>query len=272
MTGRNHLNLDLASSLAAGYDVDDFPAAQPDAHGEMAMFELHHPAGLMTMPGEQTADGVGHTMLYGYKGPDGFAWMLNDPRIQGKLPRLKPNETYLYGPLGQGVRCHVDGTISLFTTDQGPQQQSVYQQVKPTAFRQVAPWGSCRFDANGWHLKHVSQARIDLGAIGGLPAPLDALSSYVTLSAAIINLQGSAVALGAAAGLPDAVAKSTPILAVFAALGNLLTQLATPGAYVSPPSGGPCAPSPDVVVAVAATEAALAAAVALVPSGAVTVT
>ena len=273
MADRNHLALDVASALASGYDDDDFPAVQPDAHGEMTMFELHHPAGLMTMPADPTADGVGQTMIYGYKGPDGFAWLLNDPRIQGKLPRLKPNESYLYGPLGNGVRCHADGTISTFTTDQSPDQKSVFWQVRPNAFRQIAPWGSIQFDANGWHLKHVSQARIDLGAIDGLPAPLDALSSYITLSAATINLQATLLALGSASGASDPPAKSTPLLAALGAISTALGAIQTTLAALVGTGTGPGAPAAITAsaTAVGAAETAIAAGQITIPATGVTV-
>src|SRR6185369_2237217 len=166
---------------------------------------------------------------------------------------------------GQFIRCHPDGKISIFTTDDAtPNGKSVYSQVAPTGFTRLGPWGRETFDANGYHLKHVSGARIDLGAIGGFPAPLDAINSYVTISAQSVILDAATVSLGPDNGLGMPAAKATVANAVFTAVSAVLTALKSPSAFVAP--NGPCSAGPALITAIEAALAEIAAAAETLPS------
>jgi hypothetical protein len=72
-------------------------------------------------------------------------------------------------------------------TDDG---KTVYLKLGKDALRFVAPWGSLRFDESGFHVKTQWDARLDLGGIGGLPAPISDMTSYATLSAKTVKLIG----------------------------------------------------------------------------------
>lgn len=267
------MTLQYSRVVASRFDKDSFIGVMPETFGpnsSVGAIELFHTYGFASRPVDMDQSGA-CGLMSDTDGPTGYSFLLNDGRIQSKLPEIKPGESFQYGPTGNFFRAHVDGSLSMFTTDMGPKQQSVYFQVKPNAFRQVSPWGSIQFDGNGYHLKHVSQARIDLGAIAGLPPPLNALSSYVTLSAALINIEGTMVSLGANTGLHEPVAKGNTTYALFQALSAVLSALALPAAFISASPGSPCVPDPALLAAIATAESAIAAASVTLPSGSVTV-
>jgi hypothetical protein len=267
----NFIGLELAKVTWSGIDpVNGFHAVQVDVYGQrpgMDPWQLSHTYGFLSRPLDPDPDGGrGCSAFYYRKGQsEGFAWLANDPRVQDLLPEILPGESFQYGAKGQFVRCHPDGKISIFTTsDATPNGQSVYQQVAPTGFTRVAPWGRETFDANGFHVKHVSGARIDLGAIGGLSAPLDALNSYVTLSAQAVHIEAALVTLGPADGAGMPAAKATVATAVFSALAGVLTALEAPSAFVSP--NGPCSAGPGLIAAIEAARSAIATAATTLPS------
>ncbi len=126
-----------------------------------------------------------------------------DNRFVSRPAILKPGETMVYGAAGQFIRCHEDGSISLFTTDDGTADgRSIFLRVSPQdGFQVSTPWGRMSFGPNGFHVLHSSGARIDLGAIGGVPSigPVD-IGSYAKIQAAMCSLHGSAVSLGTSSG------------------------------------------------------------------------
>jgi len=142
------------------------------------------------------------------------------------LPGQKADEIVLQGPGQNFIRLDGKGGISLFTTDDGTEQgRSVSLQVRKDGFRLVHPHIKCTFDGTGFHVLHSSGARIDLGAISGMPAPLDALSSYVKVSAAMLQLEASAVSIGAPDGTAQPIAKAGPTLNLFTSFNNTLTVI-----------------------------------------------
>jgi len=262
---RGFYGLELGTVTFSGIDPSGFHAIQVDAFGEgssgMSPFELSHPYGFASRALNPTADGKGCSAFYWLKGSsEGFAWLANDPRVQALLPEIQPGESFHYGPKGQFVRCHADGRVSIFTTDDAtPNGRSVYFQVAPTGFTWVAPWGRITFDANGFHVVHVSGARIDLGAIGGLPAPLDQLSSYATLSGHMVRLEGSALSLGPGAGEGEPAAKALTTLAVLQSLAAALDAVgASLAALTGVPTNTSAASGPTATAATAITAAQLA--------------
>lgn len=206
------------------------------------------------------------------------------------LPALKPNEPVLMGPARNFVRLHTDGKISLFTTDDGTKSgKSVFAQIRPDGFRMVHPYAKLMLDKTGFHVFHSSGARIDLGAVSGMPAPLDSLGSYAKVSAAMVQLEGSAVSLGTASGVQDQVAKATPTLACLSAIATALSSLqgaldvisaaaaaalATPAPPATTWAAGmsPALATAEsaVIAAVAAANAAVASATATLPSNSTT--
>ncbi len=216
--------IQLGTATWSGIDpVNGFHAVQVDGLGEPGVKadQLYHPYGFLSRPlDREPKTGRGCSVFWYSKGSsERLAWLANDPRVQALLPEILPGESFQYGAKGQFVRCHPDGKISTFTTDDAtPNGKSVYSQVAPTGFTRVAPWGRETFDANGFHVKHVSGARIDLGAIAGLPPPLEALSSYFTVSAQMLRLEGSTVSIGPAGGAGMPAAKATVAQASDAAI------------------------------------------------------
>lgn len=234
------LTFQLGTVLWSGYDDDDVLGVQVDTAGDTgsAPLEMLHQHGFASRPLDPDVDAatqtaVGCVVQYAYQGSgQGFAWVSGDPRSLAKVPRLQKGESIQYGPQGNFVRCHADGSISLATTDDGTfDGRSIFLRVLPTGLVFSFPFGRLTFDATGFHVLHSSGARIDLGAIGGMPAPLDALNSYATLSARMVSLQGSATSLGTDAGLTN----QTAVAALLVEIGLLRAALASLGAVIPTP-------------------------------------
>jgi hypothetical protein len=153
-----------------------------------------------------------------------------DPKF---VPNRKPGEKQIYGSKNAFVRFKDDGSIYLFTREENTEAgKTIYARLSPDGFEIEHPHMRASFGPNGFHAVHSSGARVDLGAIGGLPAPLDALSSYAKLAGAIIQLEASGVTIGPAGTPSDPLAKSTPLLltldainAALVAIGSALTAL-----------------------------------------------
>ncbi len=128
-----------------------------------------------------------------------------------------------------------DGSVAIFTTDDNTKAgRSVYFRVSPDGFLFVAPFGTLRFDETGFHLLHASGASFDLGAIGGLPAPLDVIGSYIKMQAGTIQGSGSAQSFGS--GTPSPLALQVPTAAAIAGLQAQITALQAAIAIFAAPS------------------------------------
>lgn len=142
---------------------------------------------------------------------------------------------YAGGELGKSQGRTVwkgDGSISHITThDNTTDGQNVYLRTAPDGLSFVSPWGTMKFDKNGFHVVTASGASFKMGGIGGLPAPLDMISSYATISAGTINNHATVIANGAGPGTPLA---STPaIVAALQALQSEVQALASEIAAVN---------------------------------------
>lgn len=141
------------------------------------------------------------------------------------------NPGAVFGPVlpadgGTFIRRGRDGTVSIGTTDDGTSNgRLIYFQIKRDGFVFLAPWGKITFDQGGLHALHHSGARLDLGGLGGLPSPLDTMSSYAQLGASIMRLNGSAITMGPDTGVFEQVAKALTTLGVFSAISTYLTTV-----------------------------------------------
>jgi hypothetical protein len=122
------------------------------------------------------------------------------------LPVLNEGEVMVYGPTGSFVRMHADGSASMFVTAGGDTRSSFIKLTPAGEYTLSTPHVVQTSGGSGWHMRHSSGARIDAGAVGGLSSPLDAVSSYVTITAGMISLQASAVSLGLDSGGSNAAA------------------------------------------------------------------
>lgn len=161
-----------------------------------------------------------------------------DMRSHGKLPQLKPGESMQFGAAGQFVRCHQDGSLSLYTTDDGtPNGRSIHLHMSPTdGFEMACPWGRFTMGPMGIHLVHYAGGRLDIGALAGLPGILSALDSYATLTASMANVSGNIVSLGSDGGAANALAVQgllTFLAALMSAIGTI--TISTPGATAMAP-------------------------------------
>jgi hypothetical protein len=237
MGGYVGITFELGQIQFTEYDDRDVLRAQPDGLGEaprVGSKQLHHTLGFTARALDPDTDsdgkiieGSGGLALIGKDGIERFIVPLGDPRNLAKLPILKKGEAMMYGPAGNFARCHADGSVSVFTTTDGTLDgKSVFFQVRPDGFVLVAPWGKLTFDDEGFHMLHSSGARMEAGAIGGLPDPLtDLIGSYFKIGAASVEIDAALTTIGAAGGVPDSAAKSTPVIAALAAIGSALSAI-----------------------------------------------
>lgn len=263
---------------ATKYDKDSFITVKPESFGStgaIGTIEAFHPYGFAGRPDDKDSNGAAGALI-DIDGPQGYAWIMNDGRAQSLLPEILAGESFQYGAFGNFVRCHRDGRVSLFTTDDGTVNgRTIAMTIGPTGMVYNSPWGNMKLDATGFHVLHSSGARIDLGACGGLPAPLSALASYLKLSAALVQIEGSAVSLGATGGVGAPAAKGDAVVTVLGAISSALTAIeaalsattAIPGANAV--MAGPVA---DAVAAITAAQTAITTGAAAIPSSSAMVT
>jgi hypothetical protein len=198
-----------------------------------------------------------------------------DLRGQQLAGRLAEGEFCLYAPgvdaKSQGrVIGKSDGSITTFTTDTNTDVdsggKSVYARVAPDGFEWVAPWGTMRFNAESFSITHKpSGCTFDMFAMFGLPAPLDKITSCISLQAGSINMPASATSFGV--GVPTPLAGS---VAVLAAISGLQAQIAALkiaiAAITAGATNGGTAAIATQAVALAAAAANVSAAVLLIPA------
>jgi hypothetical protein len=264
------MKLEYCRIEASKHDKDSFLAVIPETFGDsynLGTMELSHPYGFASRPVDKDAEGGACGAFYSTEGAQGYCWLANDGRIQSKLPEVLEGESFQYGVTGNFVRCHQDGRISLFTTDDATVNgRTVAFTIGPKGLLFSYPYGKLTIDETGFHYLHNSGARIDAGAIGGLPAPLDVVSSYASIGASAVRLNGAAVSLGTSTGAPQPVALAVTTLSLFGALSSVLTALATPGAFISASPGSPCAVGPELAAAIASAATAITGAATTLPS------
>lgn len=183
-----------------------------------------------------------------------------DVRLNQAFPNPKPGDVLLVGYASNFVKLAADGNLfAVVTSDGTPNGQLVQLQHRKDGLAYVAPWGKLTYDAGGLHALHISGARIDLGGIGGMPAPFSSLGSYATLSAAMVKLECSACTVGPEAGVHDNAVKATPLETLHASLSASLVAMSALnvalGAFVASPAVAILANSAALTVATALTTA-----------------
>lgn len=199
-----------------------------------------------------------------------------DTRTQTIFASIKEGETAVFAAGGDGlsqakILLKDDGSINLYTTDTNTTAgKSVYLRLATDGLQFTAPWGTLTFDESGFHVLHSSGASFDLGGIYGVPgfdsAPLNTLTSYVTMQAGTISSQSSAQAFGVGAPLP--LAGSVGTLSAISALQAQITSLQTViAAIVGAPTGpiGTAALAPQLP-ALAASAASVASSILTIPA------
>jgi len=275
------LHWDLYGLAFSEMDPDGFLIGQPDHYGEKAGGgpggEIHQPFGFWSNPPDPEVDPDGNigrrcNVFVAWEGGQPHLIAGSDPRFIPLLPNRVKGESGIYGSKGNFVRCQVDGGVTMYTTADGtPTGQVVYRRAAPDNFADVAPWGRETFDANGKRIVTASGARFVMGGIAGLPDPVSVIGSYIKLSAGTVRLEGTVITIGPATGISDAIAKATPVTAVFSALGSVVAILAKPGSLNAPPSGGAVVLSPDLLDALSALGTAITSAISATPSSSATV-
>lgn len=144
---------------------------------------------------------------------------------------LKAGETCIYAVgedcTAQGkILLKSNGAITIYTTDDNTADGvAVYFTVAPDGLSFTAPWGSLKFDATGFHVKHASGAEFRMGGIGGMPAPLDQIASYIRLVAGSVSSEASVLAQGVGIGVE--LAAADPVLTAIASLQTQMQAVMT---------------------------------------------
>lgn len=233
------IELDIGIAMGSEVDNKGHLSVQIDGYGEgqagVAPYEVQAIGGILRRPLDPVVDGEGNPdptkacpTMYGMEGGRGHAFPLLDPRTVAKMPVIQKGEALVPGDAGQFIRFHVDGATTTMTTDAAgdPSGNAVYFRVKPDGLEFVAPWGTLTFDASGFHVDHpASGAKLHLGYVGGLPAPLDAVGSYVTIEGGVVSINGAMVSVGPD-GAADSAVKATPLLAYLAQMAAGINSLA----------------------------------------------
>lgn len=229
-------NHDIRIVQGTEYDADDVLGVQFDVYGKNGgcpAVEMHHNFGFQARAADPDTDGRGCQVHTAYEGDRQHCWLSYDPRPIAKLPPIKKGESRMYGFAGNFVRCHLDGSISTYTTTGGgdPEAESVYSQVAPDKFVRTAPWGTERFDDGGWRLTTHTGARIGLGGVGGLPSPLDQLGTYFAVRANIVKMECASASFGGSGAVPLAKADAVVLLAeaIITAFGTITAGSSTTG-------------------------------------------
>lgn len=162
-----------------------------------------------------------------------------------------------------------DGSINHYTTDTNTKDgTSVYERIAPDGISWVAPWGTLKFDATGFHINHSSGAQLSLGGIYGMPSPLDQIASYFRITAGTVNHDTSNMSTGGAADLPKQLASAE---ACAIAIASLQAQLAAVTKALAALNGdvthaAAAIPTADAVTEVANGSSTVAAAILAIPT------
>jgi hypothetical protein len=234
---------DISPIATSEYDADGFVGVQFDWDGEPGeaggpSVELHSTYGFYSKPLDADSEGSCYA-LKAYEGSRCHAWLSYDPRSVQKLPNIKKGESMQYGPKGNFVRCCDDGRVVMSTSTTpddplGANAQNVFLELHPTEGLMFAsPWGRLEISPRGCHITTRSGARLDLGGIAGIPAPFSSISSYASLKAAMVKVEGAPVSIGAGAG--DALITKTAFLTFMttAVVPAIAAAAADPGAGTS---------------------------------------
>lgn len=209
--------------------------------GSAPPFETLHPFGFISRPPDPAVDANGEPTegckaAVAYDGDEGFVLPLTHQVTIAQLPQLQKGDAQIYSTSGAFHRVGADATIKSMTTDTGvPAGRTIYDELGPTGWELVTPW--CRIQAGelGVHIVHSSGARLDLGAMSapGVPA---SIASMASLSAGMVEINGSLVSIGTDGGVTAETANLGLALffdALVAAIGTITSG--TPGATAMAP-------------------------------------
>lgn len=254
---------------------------------------VFHQWGLLSMPAAPVP---------GESAPEGIVFKTGsgDVVVGGRSVRsgeiaglIKPGESCFFADGSRAsILCKNDGSVRLVTThDNSRGGRTIAATVGTNGVDLSTPWSRLTISDLGIHGYCVRSdgsagAYFDLGSVAGLPAPFDAMGTYLAMGANLVRIEGQTIALGTDAGVAEPVAKATTTVTVLDAVSNALaaassafTRLNTPSALVAPSGGGPVVLSPTLIAAISnaasaisAATAAIAAAHTTLPSTSTTVT
>jgi hypothetical protein len=248
----SEMTFELGQALLTVYDENNFLDIQVDApdgdNSGLHPYESHLPYGLFARPPDPEKDANGTPLpatctnvLIAHEGGRGHVIPLENPAIVQKLPQIQPGENGVHGPVGQFVRFHNDGAISLWIPGKAGGPDASYR-FTAEGIEFSGAMGTMRFTPEQFAVDHRSGASLRATAVGGLPAPLNQIASAITLQAGTVDLTASAVSLGPdtkAGAVPhQPLANATTLLVYLAELAAAINAIAT-ALTTGGNSGGP---------------------------------
>lgn len=241
-----------ASELAVGVDI--LTSRQDDATGTLLLqtgdvlagttesddCEFYQQPGFASRPAVPTPGQAAAQAVVVRQSDHDVVIAVRDPRSQAIYGNLAAGESCLYAPASQArVMLKADGGVVIYTTDDNTKDgRGIYFKISPTkGLEYSCPWGRMNFGPLGFHVVHSGGARIDLGAVGGLPGPLASLGSYAKLEGGITSIKGGAVSLGTDGGAANeaaVTALASYLASLVTALGAAFTAVGVAGAANGP--------------------------------------
>jgi hypothetical protein len=235
-------SIDIQNVVGTSIDADGFQSTQWDADGEndagVTAGQAHHLFGSWGRAPDGTAESTatgaaGAGSLDPSKSAQcfvihegGTAHLLDLQHVptMAIVPTPLGGEHVTYSTSGCFTRHHLDGSVSMATTDAGggPSGQAIFFRVRPTERVYNAPWCRETYDATGMRWKHAGGARMALGYISGGPFP--AGKSYFRTQSDLVEINGAAVSIGPTGSAQQPVAQAAPLVSV---LGTLVTAMQT---------------------------------------------
>lgn len=225
--GKSHFNLDPEG--VPFVKVTLFKGHNPVTEGENKTPELArgHKVVMTIDPAVHPIPDAGtHVVVARVAGETYYVLLTQVKRDPKWIPNRKSGEQVFFGPNDSFYRIKEDGTHYLFAkAGDGEDAKPVFVKIGRDGFEVRHPHGRMRADKLGFEMAHSSGAAVAGGALSGLPPPLDVLSSFLSLKAAMVNVEAAAVKLGT--GPSDNVMKSIPTLATLTAIQATFDALAT---------------------------------------------
>lgn len=198
--------------------------------------------GFVSVPDAPDANGTCQAYYY-QDGNEKAVIARKDHRLDAKMGNL-PSTPGTKGIINSSAGRFIlkkDGSIMNYTTDDNTDNgRGIYVETTPTGIALVTPWCRVTIGPMGFHVLHTSGARIDLGSVGGLPSPFDALASYARMEAGLVSVKGSAVSLGTDGGAASEIAVTVAITFLSQIIQAIsLITAGTPGAAALSTAGLP---------------------------------
>lgn len=216
---------DILNHVSSNIDPDGFHEATGDEAGEDNSGALpgqsHHMFGSMGRAPDAVLDpssgqpdpSKSAGLLRAYEGGTAHTWQMEHAPTMAILPSIVAGEHLTYAAAGNFTRHYLDGSIAQSTTDGGGVDgRSVSTWIRPTYFARNAPWGTEKFDATGYRIRHVGGAARSMGYFSGGPPPIGGGKAYIRDVSDIHDIVAGTITIGPPGADAEPVVKATALI------------------------------------------------------------